>query len=218
MTTRITRKDRRDDDRKRDRLTPNQARAARRARRQLRRRLTRGLAFTVVALVAFLFIFSLIAPNVFSVLPTRAIPEDGQWQRIENQGRTHIAPGEEHPAYNSIPATSGWHYNIPNIGPVPWRAYTEPLSDESLVHNLEHGGIGMHYNCPDGCPDLVAQLLEIRDEARRVILSPYPGMDTRIALTAWDYIDKFDEFDENRIRSFISAHLDSGHAPESGVR
>ena len=183
----------------------------------MRRRLTRTIAFTLVALVAFLFIFSLIAPNVFSVLPTRAIPEDGSWRMVENQGRTHIGPGEEHPAYNSVPATSGWHYDIP-YAPAPWRAYSEPLLDEIVVHNLEHGGIGMYYNCPDGCPELVEQLMEIRDEARRVVLAPYPDMETRIALTAWDYIDTFEEFDEARIRSFISAHLDSGHAPESGVR
>ena len=183
----------------------------------MRRRLTRTIAFTLVALVAFLFIFSLIAPNVFSVLPTRAIPEDGSWRMVENQGRTHIGPGEEHPAYNSVPATSGWHYDIP-YAPAPWRAYTEPLLDEILVHNLEHGGIGMHYNCPDGCPELVEQLMEIRDEARRVVLAPYPEMETRIALTAWDYIETFDEFDEERIRYFIEVHLDSGHAPESGVR
>ena len=173
--------------------------------------------FVVVTLVALLFIVSLIAPNVLSVLPARGLPEDGYWQSVENQGRTHIAPGEEHPAYNSVPATSGWHYNIP-YAPAPWRAFTEPLPDEILVHNLEHGGIGMHYDCPDGCPELVGQLAEIRDEARRVVLSPYPGTETTITLTAWDYIDKFDEFDEERIRSFIGAHLDSGRAPESGVR
>ena len=53
--------------------------------------------FVVVTLVALLFIVSLIAPNVLSVLPARSLPEDGYWQSVENQGRTHIAPGEEHP-------------------------------------------------------------------------------------------------------------------------
>ena len=180
--------------------------------------MVRTIAFIAVALIAFLFIVSLIAPNVLSVLPARNnIPEGGYWQSVDNQGRTHISPGEEHPAYNSVPATSGWHYDYPDA-PVAWRAYTEDLPNEKLVHNLEHGGIGMHYNCPDGCPELVEQLEQIRDEKRRVILSPFPGMDTTIALTAWDYIDKFDEFDEERIRQFISAHLDSRNAPESGAR
>jgi hypothetical protein len=87
-----------------------------------------------------------------------------------------------------------------------------------LVHNLEHGGIGVHYNCPEGCPELVEQLSEVVNRATgeglKVIMSPYPGMDFRIALTAWNFLDKFDDFDRDRINKFISAHESSPNAPE----
>ena len=39
-------------------------------------------------------------------------------------------------------------------------------------------------------------------------------MDTRIALTAWTFIDQFGEFDEDRIRDFVSSHESSPNAPE----
>ena len=35
-------------------------------------------------------------------------------------------------------------------------------------------------------------------------------MDSKIALTAWNWIDKLDSFDEKRIESFIDSHRDQG--------
>ena len=84
-----------------------------------------------------------------------------------------------------------------------------------LVHNLEHGGVGLQYNCPEGCPEDVAKLAQFAGKVRKVIVSPYPGMDTRFALTAWNYLDTFDVYDEQRIADFISAHVNSANAPES---
>lgn len=43
------------------------------------------------------------------------------------------------------------------------------------------------------------------------MLAPYPGMDTRIALTAWQRIDRLDEFDEERIERFIHAYRGEDH-------
>ena len=117
-----------------------------------------------------------------------------------------------------MPATSGWHYPVP-IAPAPWGGYAEPLPDEVLVHNLEHGGIGVHYNCPSGCADLVEDIVAaIQSQQRtKIVLSPYPAMPTRIALTAWNYLDAFDEFDRERITAFIAAHESSPNAPEYNV-
>ena len=46
---------------------------------------------------------------------------------------------------------------------------------------------------------------------RQVLLAPYPGMKTRIALTAWTRLDAFDEFDEARIVTFIRAYRGIDH-------
>jgi len=151
-------------------------------------------------------------------LPTGEPATEGPGQRIPDQGRDHVAVGGAHPAYNSVPATSGWHYSGPGLAPAPWGVYEDVLPDEVLVHNLEHGGIGVHYDCPDGCPGLVAALRDLIERAAagglKIIMSPYPGMDSTIALTAWNYLDTFDELDLQRVLVFIDAHHASSNAPE----
>ena len=110
--------------------------------------------------------------------------------------------------YNSTPPTSG-----PHLGSLAqWGVYEEPVPNELQVHNLEDGGVMVQYDCPDGCPELVDQLAEIVEEYDEgVILAPYPGMDSRIALTAWQRIDQFDEFDEERVQRFIRAYAGDDH-------
>jgi hypothetical protein len=127
-----------------------------------------------------------------STLPGRAVPD---------QGRDHVLPGQPHPPYNTTPPTSGWHY--PSTA--DWGIHTEPIPDELQVHNLEHGGILIQYNCQ--CPDLVEKLAAIvKRYPSHVILAPYPKMPYRIALTAWTRIDTLDDFDEARIVRFIEAY------------
>ena len=197
--------------RRSSRMTATQARAARRARRRARRRALRFGAFFVVGTVALLFILALFAPGLPISIGGGA--PSGPGIKIQDQGRTHITPSDDHAPYNSSPPTSGPHYAQP-LAPARWGVYDEPLPEEVLIHNLEHGGIGIQYNCPEGCQELVEQLRGMRDLASKIIMSPYPDMETTIALTAWTFIDAFDEFDEERIRAFISAHLNSQNAPE----
>ena len=202
-----------------DRLTPTQARAARRARRQRRRRFVRLGAFTAVASIAALFILSLFAPSL--PISIGSSGPDGPGQRLEDQGRTHIGLGDEHPQYNSVPATSGWHHSQP-LAPVPWGISDEFVADEYVVHNLEHGGVGIRYDCPEGCPELVEQLTnltsEFLEDDGKVLLAPYPGMETTIALTAWTFLLQLNDFDEEAIKDFVSAHHSSSNSPEPLAR
>lgn len=128
---------------------------------------------------------------------------------VPSLGNTHIqSPTDPHPPYNSDPPTSGPH--VPYTA--PWGIHTIPVPREVQVHNLEDGGVAMQYNCPQGCPDLVEKLRAIVSRYDRyVLLAPYPGMDRRIALTAWGRIDKFDEFDERRITRFIETYKGIDH-------
>jgi hypothetical protein len=132
-----------------------------------------------------------------------------------------VRKGEEHPPYNSRPATSGWHWSILFEAPVPWGIYTEPIADEAMVHNLEHGGIGIQYNCRD-CSELVRRLEDFYSRyaaanrlprypgSTKMVIAPYYDMESRLALTAWGRIDTLDEFDESRIERFVAAYRDQG--------
>lgn len=134
-------------------------------------------------------------------------------------GRDHIAPDINGTGYTESPATSGEHWFSPLTeagvsAPARWGIYDFALPDEVLIHNLEHGGIGIHYNCPDGCEDLVERLRNlVPQNPSQFIVSPYPDMDTKIAITAWRTHLHLEKFDEQLIREFIGAFKDN--APES---
>lgn len=121
-------------------------------------------------------------------------------------GKEHVELGELHPSYNSNPPTSGWHVETS----AAWGISTTPLSDKLQVHNLEHGGIIIQYKQGIDSTTL-EKLKELTKRYRtKVILAPRASLDRNIALTAWTYLDKFDEFDECRISGFISAHVNRG--------
>ncbi|PWB47781.1 MAG: hypothetical protein C3F12_03605 [Candidatus Methylomirabilota bacterium] len=135
--------------------------------------------------------------------------ETHTWTTVPILPSPHVPLGMPHPPYNSDPPTSGPHAS----GLARWGVYTEPVSKELQVHNLEDGGVVIQYACQD-CPDLVKQLTAIAERYDHVILAPYPDMDRKIALTAWGRIDKFDEFNEARIVTFIKAHIGIDHHGE----
>lgn len=62
------------------------------------------------------------------------------------------------------------------------------------------------------CSDLVSKLDGIGKNKKwqKIIVVPRPSLDNRFALTAWTKLDKFADYDENRITTFIKAYWDRG--------
>ena len=217
--------------RNKNRQTPTQARAARRIRRAKRRRWIKYGGLTAIASISLIFIVSLFLPG----LPIGAGgggghgggisfgggAPDGPGERISEVGRGHISPGDSHVAYNSVPATSGPHFSQP-LAPVRWGVHDDVLQPEEYIHNLEHGGIGIFYDCPDGCGPLLQELSELVEEAvnngGKVLLAPHTGTGATISLAAWTFLDQFEAFDEDRIRDFVNTHDSSANAPEPFAR
>jgi hypothetical protein len=127
--------------------------------------------------------------------------EASTWQTFADQGNRHLPSAQSvFEGYNSDPPTSGPHAPVRPR----WGVYGSPIPKVLQVHGLEDGGVLVQYNCPHGCPDLVAQLQRVVARyPEYVILAPYPGMRPRIALTAWRRLDASEEFDEARIVRFI---------------
>jgi hypothetical protein len=169
---------------------------SRRATQPLRRRLTAGVSIVVVIVVA-----AVVAWFAYQAAA------DKPGEKLEDLGNEHIqTTSDPHIAYNSDPPTSGPH--LPYIA--PWGIHTRPVPLELQVHNLEDGGVVVQYNCE--CPELVEKLRGIvRKYDKQVLLAPYPSMKTRIALTAWTRLDRFEEFDEKRIVRFIEAYRGIDH-------
>jgi Protein of unknown function (DUF3105) len=136
----------------------------------------------------------------------------------------HVQPGQS-VQYNSNPPTNGRHSGAA----APWGVSSTPVPKELAVHNMEHGGVIIWYNCHGGpqpldqpaCDqlrqDLTDEVDSRVDDGMYIVLTPYAEMDNRIALTAWQYLDAFDEFNEARIEAFI-ASFECKFDPENACR
>ncbi len=150
--------------------------------------------------VPILFIFVL-----FVFAATRPRPGES----VADIGNQHLESiEEEHVPYNTSPPTSGPHLNQK----APWGVSNEQIVDEMQVHNLEDGGVIIHYD-PEQIDDATKTSLEdvMNRYPDKVILEPYADLETPIVLTAWTKIDKLQAFDEDEITSFIAAYRGIDH-------
>lgn len=203
--------------------SPTEIREAQKARSQRKKMRKRALITTGAVIFAVIFIAGLVAtPGLTRNLQNRdtGVNEGGPVALDKDDGTAHVAPGEAHAAYSFKPATSGPHWQTapstlaPYGAPARWGEYEEALPDEVLIHNLEHGGIGLHYNCPEGCADVVDQLRSLLPSSKsQFILSPYPGMQSKIAVTGWRHHMLMDQVDREKILEFIREY--QNRAPES---
>jgi hypothetical protein len=133
---------------------------------------------------------------------------------------SHIDPSTQW-TYKSYPPTNGPHYSVSGSAPDPWGT-VDTLVEGQFVHNLEHGGIVVLYNCPSGsdCTSLKNSLtnyvqklapLEPTYNEAKIIMTPYSnGMQKKVALVAWKYIEFLDSYDQNAITQFYENHVDQG--------
>jgi len=133
---------------------------------------------------------------------------------------SHIDPSTTW-TYKFYPPTSGPHYSVQGSAPVPWKT-VDTLVEGQFVHNLEHGGIAILYNCPSGndCTMLKNQLqnyvqnlapAEPQFAEVKLVMTPYTrGMQKKIALVAWHYVEFLDSYDQAEITRFYENHVDQG--------
>jgi hypothetical protein len=138
--------------------------------------------------------------------------QDGPGRKLPDRGQEHVPQGTKI-TYQEYPPSSGKHWPVW----AQWGIYKEAVPEEVFVHNLEHGGIVILYNCPTPCPDMVRQLEETyvalpksKFGHVKVVVSPNPRVKGRLALLAWTRIDDLDRFDRDRILRFVQAWQDKG--------
>ena len=119
----------------------------------------------------------------------------------------HIPTDSDPGEYSTNPPTSGPH--TPYLA--DWGVHKIPVPLEIQVHNLEDGGVMVQYACEKPCDELVKQLEALAAKHDRLIVAPYPLMNSKIALTAWQRIETLDSFDEKRINDFIQAYIGKDH-------
>ena len=99
-----------------------------------------------------------------------------------SEGRQHVDDGTD-VGYETSPPTSGNHYeNYADPG-----FYPDPVPEEALVHNLEHGQIVIWYR-PDAPQDVLADIESlVEQQPVATLAAPYEDLDEpyNFALTAW---------------------------------
>ncbi|MGI5163011.1 DUF3105 domain-containing protein [Spirillospora sp. CA-253888] len=96
------------------------------------------------------------------------------------------------------------------------RVYDRPLRNENAVHSLEHGAVWITYR-----PGLDAAQVEALGKKVKAtdysLMSPYPGLDAPIALSAWGKQVKVQDANDPRIDAFLRAYVKGPQTPEPGA-
>jgi hypothetical protein len=111
-------------------------------------------------------------------------------QTFKAQGQSHVPPAKlpKNFQYNSYPPTSGPHHPRPLV----WGEYTDPVPQNQLVHNLEHGGVSVQYGNDVSAATVEKLIAWYRStDPRGIILAPLPDnmkaapLAGKIMLGAW---------------------------------
>ncbi len=113
-------------------------------------------------------------------------------QSVASEAGLHVAPGTDI-TWSTNPPVTGMHYPV-------WGAYDRTyaaLDRGYYLHDAEHGAIVFLYNCPAGCPDVVAGLEAIvrampvdpsctAPVRNRALVTGDPNLPAMVGAVAWD--------------------------------
>ncbi len=219
--------------------TPSRKLLEKRARREAREaRKKRGRDWTRIvylSLIATITLGALVFIAWVATHPEKTIqPAVGDKQHVGEQvtieASNHILSGQG--TYLTDPPTSGPHYNARGQAPMPWGFYAQPYPPDHWLHNLEHGGVVILYQCPQpattggakligvplSCPDSQSPVQAFMTSAPKdalfrevkIVATPYPVPGHRFAIVAWGWRMFMDSWDPRLAETFYEAHVDNG--------
>ena len=180
--------------------------------RQLAKRRRSKLVWWVVGITAAVVVIGLIVASiVFAPAPPKEYEPGSAGAEIEGvetfeqrdrarRGRRRLradAPGGR--AHNAVWLNCG--------------IYDQAVPNENAVHSMEHGAVWVTYDPAEVAGD---ELETLKGElpSTYIVLSPYEGMDSPIALAKWNHQLKVDSADDERIPQFLEEYWRSQNVPE----
>ena len=153
-------------------------------------------------------------------------------ERAPVEKGAHISPPQR-AHYATDPPTSGQHYSLRGAAPTAWGFYDHALDPEVWIHNLEHGGVVILYNCSpttgspgptpgqggaSSCGDDQRRINDFVSSAPRdalfqevkIVATQYPVPGHRFAIVAWGWRLFMDTWDDAEAERFYEAHVDNG--------
>lgn len=123
----------------------------------------------------------------------------------ELDDKPHLGADETFDDYKTNPPTSGVHRGQTTS----WGSYRDAPDHETLVHNLEHGGIIIHYK--DLSDEEIDEVDAFADSfVDGVISIPNPEIEKPIALASWRHMQQCDELNTKAIEGFIDERCNKG--------
>lgn len=106
------------------------------------------------------------------------------------------------PKWNSSPPTSGPHFGQSAV----WGSYDEPVSLLRTTHNLEHGGIVIHYgpDVPEAEVDALRTWYNESAFPNGLVISPLATNGEKITLSAWTAPDASSAGTRDRGRGWLA--------------
>ena len=155
----------------------------------------------------------LTAPPTPTPIPSPTLTPPPTEYAVPDEGRFHIEVGTA-ADYAHFPPSSGSHY-----GQIPdWGFYRDPVPPEYFVHNLEHGGIVILYNCPTACPDSEKVFVTLLNSAPaettfnevKILVSPNAKIDSPVIALAWGWELDLPQTDLDLLLGFYNRHVNQG--------
>lgn len=129
----------------------------------------------------------------------------GPIQEFKSEGQRHLQPSESFSGYKTSPPTSGPHAQQPAV----WGSYNEETPQSTLVHNLEHGGVIVHYKGQsDGKIDEINSLVDSYSDG--VVSNPNEKLDKPIVITSWTQMQKCETFSAKFVAQYIKQYCNKG--------
>lgn len=172
-----------------------------RRRKQARReRLIRAGILTFIGVSLFWFIFL-----------RNQVPTEIEGRPITQLSNAGVNEHTSDPVtYESTPGVSGAH--APGV--LPCGVYDQQLPDETQVHMLEHGAVGVVFD-PLLDPEEIARIEElVASYDENVFSAPYQGLPESVVVTSWSRLMNLDAVDIPAIEGYIEAF--AGKGPERG--
>jgi hypothetical protein len=167
----------------------------------------------VVIVIAIVAIGAVLARNATVQAPATQTPSGDAVisgvQAFTGLSADHVTTPVNYP---QTPPVGGPHDPVPQTCGV----YTDQIKNEHAVHSLEHGAVWITYR-PDLPADQLTYLQNLTRQTDHRLLSPYPGIDSPIILTAWGYQLHLDNANDPRLMRFLQKYEQGATTPELGA-
>jgi len=94
--------------------------------------------------------------------------------------------------------------------------YIAAVPNEHAVHDLEHGAVWIAFGVDVGNPALDTIRAEVA-KSPFILASPYPGLGSKVVLSAWTRQLTLTSVTDPRFKRFISTYLQGPQTPELGA-